>query len=123
MFLSATYVAPEDRDFAIAIGVTRFLEKPVDLEAFLPLVSELLTKKVPGRGAMSDLEFYEGYLKRLETKLHHKNIQITRSEHLLETLSEDEKPTIQASLQHALAERDEIMRLLDAVRERMNGES
>ena len=123
VFLSATYVAPEDRDFAIAIGVTRFLEKPVDLEAFLPLVSELLTKKVPGHGAMSDLEFYEGYLKRLETKLHHKNIQITRSEHLLETLNEDEKPTIQASLQHALAERDEIMRLLDAVRERMNGES
>ncbi|HUG33152.1 MAG TPA: response regulator [Anaerolineales bacterium] len=122
VFLSATYVALEDRNFALAIGVTRFLEKPVDLEAFLPLISELLTKKVPDHGSMSDREFYEGYLKRLETKLHHKNVQIARSEHLLETLPEEEKPTIQSSLQHALGERDEIMRLLDAVRDRMNGE-
>lgn len=122
VFLSATYVAPEDRDFALAIGVTRFLEKPVDLEAFLPLVSDLLTKKVPGHGTMSDKEFYEGYLKRLETKLHHKSVQIARSEHLVETLPENEKETIRVSLQHALAEREEITRLLDAVRDRMNGE-
>jgi hypothetical protein len=71
---------------------------------------------------MSDREFYEGYLKRLDTKLHHKNVQITRSEHLMETLPDDEKPTIKASLEHALAEREEILRLLDTVRDRMSGE-
>ena len=121
VFLSATYVAPEDREFAIAIGVTRFLEKPVDLEAFLPIVSELLTKKTPdGYQSMSDREFYEGYLKRLETKLHHKSVQIARSQHLLETLDEDEKPTIKSSLDVALNEREEIVRLLDAVREQIN---
>lgn len=122
VFLSATYVAPEDRDFAIAIGVNRFIEKPVDLESFLPIVSEMLSKRVSSQGTMSDREFYEGYLKRLETKLHHKNVQITRSEHLLETLPEEEKPTIKASHEHALDERDEILRLLEKVRERMNGE-
>ena len=123
VFLSATYVAPEDREFAIAIGVTRFLEKPVDLEAFLPIVSDLLAKKIPdGYQTMSDSEFYDGYLKRLETKLHHKSVQIARSQHLLETLDEDEKPTIKASLDIALNEREEIVRLLDAVRERINKE-
>lgn len=122
VFLSATYVAPEDRDFALAIGVNQFIEKPVDLESFLPIISELLSRRVSSQGTMSDREFYEGYLKRLGTKLHHKNVQITRSEHLLETLPEDEKETIRVSLQHALAEREEITRLLDAVRERMNGE-
>jgi len=123
IFLSATYVAPEDREFAIAIGVTRFLEKPVDLEAFLPMISDLLAKKIPeGYQTMSDREFYDGYLKRLETKLHHKSVQIARSQHLLETLGDDEKPTIKASLDIALNEREEIVRLLDAVRERINKE-
>ena len=122
VFLSATYVAPEDREFALAIGVTRFLEKPVDLEAFLPVVSELLSKSHSGYQSMSDREFYEGYLKRLETKLHHKTVQIARSEHLLETLPEDEKPTIKSSLEVAINEREEITRLLDDVRSRMDDE-
>ncbi|MBK7319903.1 response regulator [Candidatus Villigracilis affinis] len=47
VFLSATYVAPEDKAFAIAIGATRFLEKPVALEEFLPTVEELLTRVPP----------------------------------------------------------------------------
>ena len=123
VFLSATYVAPEDREFAIAIGVTRFLEKPVDLEAFLPVISDLLSEdSTAGYHSMSDLEFYEGYLKRLNTKLHHKNVQIARSQHLLATLPPEEQPTIKAALDVALNERDEITRLLDRVRTRMNGE-
>ena len=123
VFLSATYVAPEDREFAIAIGVTRFLEKPVDLEAFLPVISDLLSEdSSAGYHSMSDLEFYEGYLKRLNTKLHHKNVQIARSQHLLATLPPEEQPTIKAALDVALNERDEITRLLDRVRTRMNGE-
>ena len=36
VFLSATYVAPEDKTFALTIGATRFIEKPVALEEFLP---------------------------------------------------------------------------------------
>src|SRR5512134_1312431 len=35
VFITATYVAPEDRDFALKIGATRFIQKPVDLERFL----------------------------------------------------------------------------------------
>jgi CheY-like chemotaxis protein len=123
VFLSATYVAPEDREFAIAIGVTRFLEKPVDLAAFLPVVSELLNRDPSASiRSMSDHDFYEGYLKRLDIKLHHKNVQIARSQHLLATLPPEEQPTIKAALDAALDERDEITRLLEKVRDRMNGE-
>ncbi|MCX7609697.1 MAG: response regulator, partial [Anaerolineales bacterium] len=32
IFLSATYVAPEDRDFALKLGAARFIEKPIDAE-------------------------------------------------------------------------------------------
>ncbi len=42
IFLSATYVAPDDREFAMRLGAVRFLEKPVDTEKFLLTVDEVL---------------------------------------------------------------------------------
>ncbi|MEW6085439.1 MAG: response regulator [Chloroflexota bacterium] len=122
VFLSATYVTPEDKDFALAIGVTRFIEKPVDIETFLPTISDILSQKVKtAHQSMSDYEFYDGYRKRLDTKLHHKTAQITRSEHLLNTTqSEEEKQTIAKSLEVARAERDEILHLLAQIHTHMD---
>lgn len=121
VFLSATYVTPEDKDFALAIGVTQFIEKPVDIEAFLPVIAGILARKsTPVRQAVSDFEFYDGYRKRLETKLQHKNGQITRSERLLASSQEEmEKQTIMKSLEDARAERDEILKLLEQIRKQM----
>jgi CheY-like chemotaxis protein len=120
IFLSATYVAPEDKAFALSLGVTRFIEKPVNFEEFLPAVSDLLnhhekSSTVP----LEEFEFYDGYRKRLEIKLLHKNTQINRAEHLLETISEGEKPSFQASLRQANEERREIQKLLDQIHEKL----
>ncbi len=122
VFLSATYVTPEDKDFAIAIGVTRFIEKPVDIESFLPAIADILTQKVkPEHQTISEFEFYDGYRKRLETKLHHKSAQITRSEHLLNTTqSEEGKHSIAQSLEAARSERDEILHLLEQIHNQMD---
>ena len=46
VFLSATYVAAEDKDFARALGVTRFIEKPVDQYEFAFKVRKVLDKKI-----------------------------------------------------------------------------
>lgn len=120
VFLSATYVAPEDKAFALTIGVTRFIEKPVSLEEFLPIIADLLRQGAPaGLEPLNELDFYEGYRKRLETKLNHKSTQIARDEHLLETLSEAEKPSFEASLQLAISEREEIKHLLDQIHEQL----
>jgi CheY-like chemotaxis protein len=120
IFLSATYVAQEDKDFARAIGVTRFIEKPVDWDEFLPIISEILTKGIPVTPtSLNEYGFYDGYRKRLETKLNQKLTQIARDEHLMKTLSEAEKPTFAASLQQAIKERDELQAVLAQVRERL----
>jgi len=118
VFLSATYVAPEDKAFAITLGVTRFIEKPVDFEKFLPAISELLAAGAASTlEPLNEREFYDGYRKRLESKLLHKNTQIARAQHLLETISEEEKPSFNASLHQTLNERREIQLLLDEIHE------
>jgi CheY-like chemotaxis protein len=117
VFLSATYIAPEDKEFALTIGVTRFIEKPVDLDVFFPLIDELLSQERHDSKPMNELDFYEGYKKRLETKLKHKNTQIARDQHLFETLDESQRLAIKASMQTAIREREDIQKLLDRIRE------
>jgi CheY-like chemotaxis protein len=124
IFLSATYVAPEDKAFALSLGVTRFIEKPVNFEEFLPAVSDLLAYNEKSSSApLDEFEFYDGYRKRLETKLLHKNTQIARAEHLLGNISEEEKPSFQASLRQANEERREIQKLLDEIHEKLENYS
>jgi DNA-binding response OmpR family regulator len=124
IFLTATYVALEDKAFALNIGVTRFIEKPVNFERFLETVEELLSGGTPAPApVLSEADFYEGYRQRLEKKLDQKIIQITRDERLLETVPEDERPTFRSSLQLAINERDEIQRLLDELNARIQSTS
>ena len=99
IFLSATYVTPEDRAFAMRLGVARFLEKPVETEEFLLTVAEVLTQepaKLPE--PLDDQQFNRGYRDRLENKLRHKIGQIQRTERLLKTLPEDQKPAFRTLL-------------------------
>ena len=120
VFLSATYVTPEDKAFALSLGATRFVEKPVDLGTFLPIIEKILAQgaySVPE--PLNEYDFYDGYRKRLEIKMGQKNTQILRDERLLETLSEAEKPAFKKSLHQAIDEREEIQKLLTQVRERL----
>jgi CheY-like chemotaxis protein len=109
IFLSATYVTPEDKQFAISIGAVRFIEKPIDTEEFLLTVAELLTQgPEPVPEPLGEREFYTGYRERLEHKLRHKNTQIARTEHLLVTLPSNQRPAFEALLHQARNDREEI---------------
>ena len=109
VFLSATYVTPEDKDFALSLGAARFMEKPIDTEDFLLTVAELVTQQPFTTPHPLDMEkFYNGYRTRLENKLRHKNTQIARAERLLPTLPPDQKPAFEALLQQSARDRDEI---------------
>ena len=113
IFLSATYVTPEDKTFAKSLGAVRFLEKPLDTEEFLITIAEVLTEgpsTLPP--PLDDQEFYKGYRERLESKLRHKNVQIMRTERLLETLPSEQRPAFQALLTEARHHRDEIQKEL-----------
>ncbi|HTX90631.1 MAG TPA: response regulator [Anaerolineales bacterium] len=118
IFLSATYVTPEDKQFAISLGAVRFIEKPIDTEEFLLTVAELLTQgSEPAPEPLGDGEFYNGYRERLEHKLRHKNTQISRTERLLTTLPIVQRPAFEALLKQTQNDRDEIQAELRQVHE------
>jgi CheY-like chemotaxis protein len=122
IFLSATYVTPEDRAFAISLGAKRFIEKPVDTEDFLLTVAEILTSgpaTIPA--PMAEQEFYKGYRERLEGKVRHKNIQIARTERLLQNLPPDQKPAFESLLMDARSQKEEIQKELDELYQIMSG--
>ena len=109
IFLSATYVTPEDKAFAMSLGATRFIEKPIDTEDFLLTIAEILVQGVPTvPQPLNDRDFYFGYRERLEHKLRYKNTQISRTERLLPTLSKEQRPAFDAMLKQALADRESI---------------
>jgi len=109
IFLSATYVTPEDKAFAMSLGASRFIEKPIDTEEFLLTIAELL---VEGHSTtprpLADHDFYLGYRARLENKLRHKRSQISRAQRLIPTLPPEQRESYQTLLDQALRDRDEI---------------
>jgi DNA-binding response OmpR family regulator len=120
IFITATYVTAEDQEFALSIGVTRFIQKPVDLGMFLEMIAELLERgKGPAMEPLKEFNFYEGYRIRLEAKLAQKDKQIARDERLLGTQSDQEDEFLRASLRRAIGEREELKLLLDQVYEHL----
>lgn len=120
VFITATYVAREDRDFALNIGATRFMQKPIELEKFLGIIAELLEQPLPAvMKPSNELDFYNEYRSRLEAKLEEKIKQIARDEHLLASGADRENQLLQASLRQTIHERDELQLLLDEVHEQL----
>jgi CheY-like chemotaxis protein len=116
IFLSATYVTKEDKEFALSLGAVRFLEKPIDTADFLLTIGEILaegpsTTPLP----LGEKEFFIGYRKRLENKLRQKNQQISRTERLLDTLDESQKPAFEALLNEANQHRSQILHELEEI--------
>ncbi len=120
IFLSATYVTPEDKDFAMSLGAVRFMEKPVDTEDFLLTVAETLTDgHGPLTPPMDKKQFIDGYRRRLEVKLGQKDAQILRNERLLETLPDSLKTSFEEMLKDNYAQRDQIQLELDEIYSRI----
>ncbi len=121
VLVTATYVTEDDRAFAQNIGATRFIQKPIDLDKFLGTIHELLQqgRHIAGE-PLKDLEFYDGYRKRLELKREQKIAQIARDELLVEEAnSGEERLALHASLSRAVIERDELELLLAQIDEQM----
>lgn len=118
VIITATYVTLEDKEFAMNIGATRFIQKPIDMVRFLKTIDEVIQHRTPNPfEPLKEFNFYDGYRKRLEAKLEQKNKQIARDEYLLGIHADDLDMTtrVQASFEQASSERDELKLLLDQI--------
>jgi CheY-like chemotaxis protein len=124
IFLSATYVTSEDKNFAMNLGASRFIEKPIDTDDFLLTVAELLTQgPLTFPEPLHSQAFYQGYRERLEHKLRYKNSQITRTERLIQNLPIEQKAAFQGMLEQSKSDRsfiqaelNDVYRILDELR-------
>ena len=116
VFITAAYIAREDIEFALNIGATQIVQKPIDLNGFLEAVAELLAQGLPTIiKPLKELEFYHEYRRRLEAKLEEKLRKIAREESLLATEQNRKAPFIEASLRQTIRERDELQLLLNQI--------
>ena len=79
-------------------------------------VADVLARIRPTREPLEDRRFFLGYRERLENKLQYKMTQIRRTERLLQTLPDPQKPAFEL-LREAISNRDEIQAELDQVLE------
>jgi len=120
VFITATYVAPEDREFAFDVGATHFIQKPLNLDEFLTTIDNLLKQGMPVTiEPLDEYQFYDGYRRRLETKLGQINKQIARDKLLLGNQTDAGSLTLKASVHKATVERDDILLLLDQIHEQL----
>jgi CheY-like chemotaxis protein len=120
IFVSATYISAEDKQFALSLGAVRFLEKPVEAEELLLTVAEVLNqppKRLPS--PISNQAFYRGYQDRLQAKLKDKEEQIERARKLVDTVPGEQRPMFQALLVQTQVQRDQIQAELDTLGKRL----
>jgi CheY-like chemotaxis protein len=116
VFITAAYVAPEDREFTLRLGLTQFIQKPIDLAMFLHTLDVLLSAGPYVAVAPEDeVKFYESFRRRLETKLDQTNRQIARDEHLLGSHSDASDRDLSDAIRRAVREQEELEALLRKV--------
>ena len=111
IFYTATYTDPRDAAFALSLGADRFLVKPLEPEAFMKAVDEVMAQKKETSTAPPPQEFPEDesiYLKeyntRLIAKLEKKMLDLEAANRaLVEDIAERERSAIErANLEEKL---------------------
>ncbi|MDD5765528.1 MAG: PAS domain S-box protein [Candidatus Marinimicrobia bacterium] len=98
IFYSATFTSRQDEVFAIKLGATRFVRKPIDPTAFLKIMQDVLQSRINGTLKTAKFKFkdekdvFSLYSERIVKKLEEKVSELEESENryrvLFETTSE-----------------------------------
>ena len=110
IFVSATFITEDDKQFALSLGAVRFLEKPIEASELLLTVAEVLTGDAIQQAApLATRAFHKGYSDRLQDKLQQKENQIRRAQRLVETVPTEQRPAFEALLAQTRVQRDQII--------------
>jgi DNA-binding response OmpR family regulator len=122
IFVSATFITPEDKAFALSLGAVRFLEKPIEASELLLTVAEVLTgEQFEQSHPLPERDFQKGYSARLFEKLEVKENQIRRAQRLVDTVPQEQRPAFEALLAQTKVQRDQIQAELDSLNSQLEG--
>ena len=121
IFVSATFITEEDKQFALSLGAVRFLEKPIEASELLLTVAEVLTGDMIEQPApLASRAFNKGYSDRLQEKLQQKENQIRRAQRLVETVPAEQRPAFEALLAQTKVQRNQILEELQTLDDLLN---
>lgn len=94
VFYTATYTDPEDEAFALSLGAERFIAKPIEPDALVAILREVIREaeagelRAPGRSLDEEAVYLKTYSERLVNKLENKILQLKRATRRLHVLYE-----------------------------------
>ena len=100
IFYTATYIEKKDEEFALSLGVEKFIVKPQEPQVFLNILEEVIEEHKKGvlvtpKETIKEEEIYlTEYNKRLIQKLEKKVLELEKSEKRLQKTMEDTIYTI-----------------------------
>jgi CheY-like chemotaxis protein len=121
IFVSATFITEQDKQFALSLGAVRFLEKPIEASELILTVAEVLTGEAMEQPApLANRAFQRGYSNRLQEKLQQKENQIRRAQRLVETVPSEQRPAFEALLAQTQVQRDQIVEEIQTLENLLN---
>jgi putative nucleotidyltransferase with HDIG domain len=120
VFYTATYTDPKDEEFAISLGATRFIVKPVETEEFIAILRHLLREAeegvlpVPEPSLHEEVAYYRMYNEALIRKLEDKMIELEKANR---ALAEDiaERQRAETEITRLLEESQRRLRQVEAL--------
>jgi two-component system cell cycle sensor histidine kinase/response regulator CckA len=116
VFCTATYTDPKDETFALNLGAARFIVKPIEPDAFVEILRQVLENHAaqrlptPDRPSQAAEVYYQQYNQALIRKLEDKMAQLEEANHALELDIATRKQT-----EEALRESEKRFRLISTV--------
>jgi len=102
VFYTATYTDPKDKEFAMGLGASKFLIKPMEIPKFIAVIEKILDKKrvnsldVPGSAQLDELDIEKSYSEVLARKLDKKIREIESEKEKLKTSEEKYRRLVEA---------------------------
>jgi putative nucleotidyltransferase with HDIG domain len=90
VFYTATYTDPKDQEFALSLGATRFIVKPVETEEFIVMLRQLIKEvesgalAAPEKSLHEEVTYYRMYNEALIRKLEDKMLELEQANRALE---------------------------------------
>jgi PAS domain S-box-containing protein len=90
IFYTATYTDPKDEEFALSLGATRFIVKPVEIEEFISILEQVITEvefgllAAPQKTLHEETTYYRMYNETLIRKLEDKMLELEKVNRALE---------------------------------------